>query len=76
MNIEKIVVNASGVDQLKLFWLMKANDGHYYIQHQMNRENAHTRNIKITNKQATEIRNANDNFMAWCIMDRIYGENI
>ena len=71
----EIIVNASGIDPDSLNWLMRADDGHYFIQHQRNRAGAHTHNHPISDAFAAKIIAA-DLRKAWEMMEKHVAESI
>lgn len=74
----EIVVNASGVDADSLNWLMKADDGHYFIEQQRNRAGSHTHDHPINEKLAAKIIEAarTNTRKAWEIMERYVADSI
>ena len=69
---QEIIKNMSNVSQDILTFLIKAKDGHYYIERMQNRENKTPDRFKISNEFANELINmANDE--AWKKIERYLG---
>lgn len=74
----EIIVNASAVESDSLNWLMKADDGHYFIEQQRNRVGSHTHDHPISEKLAAKIIEiaSTDMRKAWEIMERHVADSI
>lgn len=71
----EIIVNASGFDPDSLNWLMKAENGHYFIQQQRNRAGSHAHNHPVSDAFAAKIIAA-DMKRAWEMMEKHVAESV
>lgn len=73
--MSEIIVNASGVERDSLNWLMKADDGHYFIEQKRNTEGSHSHYHPVSESLAKKII-ASDIETAWGIMNRYVANDI